>query len=595
MVAEVSRMMNRTYSELVSLQCENRALRQQIKEFENGSRYLKIQSDYSRVIAGYKRENQQLKKEVEKERVTGKKARDLWIDQCNADWEKYQSELKKQERQIEKLEKKYQDYVDKSEEERSAMIADYEEKLSEKDAVIHELSVRVAHLEAIRGHDGTNTGIPTSQTPTGKKKLIPNSRRGTGKPKGGQKGHKQHKLEPPAEKDINDEVQYTAMEGGRCPSCDSKNLEYIGPGEPRYEYDVEIQVMKRRIVDSLYRCNDCGEIIRVGSIPVARTACQYGPVIQSLALSLTNTVNASINKTAMFLAGIANQELHPSEGYIAKLQARASKGLTSFYEDLRILLLTRPIIFWDDTVIFIHAQRACFRFYGDDSIAFYTAHLHKDMKGIQEDHVLPLLTEETMVMHDHNMINYHEDFFFQNLECAQHLQRDCQKNADDTEHPWSSELKELIAETIDDRKRAIAEQQRCFRKEYIDHFEERLEHILQAGWKQYEENKQRLEKYGASVEKALLTRLNKYRLNYFAWVYDFSLPTTNNLSERSLRSIKTKMKVSGQFESEQAAQNHAVIRSYVETCRRNGINEITALKRLSEGNPYTVAEIFDVR
>ena len=104
-------MMNRTYSELVSLQCENRALRQQIKEFENGSRYLKIQSDYSRVIAGYKRENQQLKKEVEKERVTGKKARDLWIDQCNADWEKYQSELKKQERQIEKLEKKYQDYV----------------------------------------------------------------------------------------------------------------------------------------------------------------------------------------------------------------------------------------------------------------------------------------------------------------------------------------------------------------------------------------------------------------------------------------------------------------------------------------------------
>ena len=194
-----------------------------------------------------------------------------------------------------------------------------------------------------------------------------------------------------------------------------------------------------------------------------------------------------------------------------------------------------------------------------------------------------------------NQIVLEKDFFFQNLECAQHLQRDCQKNADDTEHPWSSELKELIAETIDDRKRAIAEQQRCFKKEYIDHFEERLEHILQAGWKQYEENKQRLEKYGASVEKALLTRLNKYRPNYFAWVYDFSLPTTNNLSERSLRPIKTKMKVSGQFESEQAAQNHAVIRSYVETCRRNGINEITALKRLSEGNPYTVAEIFDVR
>ena len=52
------------------------------------------------------------------------------------------------------------------------------------------------------------------------------------------------------------------------------------------------------------------------------------------------------------------------------------------------------------------------------------------------------------------------------------------------------------------------------------------------------------------------------------------------------------MKISGQFESEAAADNHALNRTYIETCRRNGINEIDALQRLCEGNPYTVAEIF---
>ena len=52
------------------------------------------------------------------------------------------------------------------------------------------------------------------------------------------------------------------------------------------------------------------------------------------------------------------------------------------------------------------------------------------------------------------------------------------------------------------------------------------------------------------------------------------------------------MKISGQFESVEAADNHAVIRSYIETCRRNGINEIVALQRLCEGHPYTVEEIF---
>jgi hypothetical protein len=52
------------------------------------------------------------------------------------------------------------------------------------------------------------------------------------------------------------------------------------------------------------------------------------------------------------------------------------------------------------------------------------------------------------------------------------------------------------------------------------------------------------------------------------------------------------MKISGQFESETASDNHALNRTYIETCRRNGINEIDALQRLCERNPYTVAEIF---
>ena len=52
------------------------------------------------------------------------------------------------------------------------------------------------------------------------------------------------------------------------------------------------------------------------------------------------------------------------------------------------------------------------------------------------------------------------------------------------------------------------------------------------------------------------------------------------------------MKISGQFESVAAADNHAIIRTYIETCRRNGINEIDALKRLCVAKPYTISEIF---
>ena len=73
---------------------------------------------------------------------------------------------------------------------------------------------------------------------------------------------------------------------------------------------------------------------------------------------------------------------------------------------------------------------------------------------------------------------------------------------------------------------------------------------------------------------------------------DFTIPTTNNLSERALRGIKTIMKVSGQFASTTTADYYAALRTYIETCRRNGINEFEALTRLCDGNPYTVEEIF---
>ena len=176
-----------------------------------------------------------------------------------------------------------------------------------------------------------------------------------------------------------------------------------------------------------------------------------------------------------------------------------------------------------------------------------------------------------------------------NIECNQHLQRDCQKNTDDTHHTWTIELKELISITIRKRNDAIKRGEKAFDEAVIADFNRRLDECLEKGRK---ENAAEPDIYGADNERALIKRLENYRENYFMWLRDFSIPTTNNLSERSLRGIKSHMKISGQFESVEAADNHAVIRSYIETCRRNGINEIVALQRLCEGHPYTVEEIF---
>lgn len=108
-----------------------------------------------------------------------------------------------------------------------------------------------------------------------------------------------------------------------------------------------------------------------------------------------------------------------------------------------------------------------------------------------------------------------------------------------------------------------------------------------------EENREDYGKYYSTDERTLLLRILEYKDNYLSWVTNFEIPFSNNLSERALRGVKSKMKISGQFQNEETANNYAVIKSYIETCYRNGINEMEALVRLCRGNPYSVDEIFN--
>ena len=572
------------------LQYRNRMLKQELEEFKSGARYIKLQEDYHRVMAGYIREIQRLRAGQADANARAISVRNLWYEECEGIWKAHESEMEAKDKEIQRLNDKIWEVYQKCDEELDKQAREYEEKISERDAEIDALRAALARAEALLGRDGTNTSLPTSKTPLDKQKRIPNTRGKSGKKKGGQPGHEKHTLPAPNDDEITDEREYKDEgEDFLCPSCGSDKYVPTGEYEDRYEFDIEITVKKVRHRFYFYGCNECGEIFALRCPPNLRGEVQYGSTLQAFALSLTNTVNAAMNKTAMFLEGISGGNLTPCEGYVAKLQKRAAKNLMQFRQDLKLILITLRIVYWDDTVIMIMTQRGCFRFYGDEHIAYYTAHEKKDMVGIDEDNVLALLTPETFVMHDHNTLNYNKKFSFENIECNQHVERDIQKNTDDTQHTWSVDFKKHLGRTIKDRNEAAKRGEKRFSDSYIKAFHDKVDECLSKGWEENEKDKNR---YGAKEERALLGRIKKYRKNYFRWLEDFSIPVTNNLSERALRSIKSHMKISGQFESVKAADNHALIKTYTETCRRNGINEIVALQRLCEGNPYTVQEIF---
>ena len=85
-------------------------------------------------------------------------------------------------------------------------------------------------------------------------------------------------------------------------------------------------------------------------------------------------------------------------------------------------------------------KNACLRFYGDDKIAYYTAHEQKNKQGLDEDQILASLSKEKIVMHDHNKVNYNEEYHFANVECCVHLLRDLKKVVDHLGHEWAKDL-----------------------------------------------------------------------------------------------------------------------------------------------------------
>ena len=459
------------------------------------------------------------------------------------------------------------------------------EEIINKDEIIKKQEYEIARLKALLNMDGTNHGIPTSQTPIHKEKVIPNTREKTNKQKGGQVGHPKHKLEKFKDDEVTECIEHSLE---ICPCCNSSAIETTGEVKEKDELDYKIVVEKKRHKFIEYKCIECGKKFHQEIPNNLKEDNQYGPQVQALELTLMNQGNVTINKAQKITKGLTDGEIDLSEGYIAKLQKRASNNLSNFMDEMKVEIIKQPILHWDDTVIMIDTKRSCLRFYGTEKLAMYKAHAQKDKAGLDEDGILNVLSNETVVEHDHNKVNYNDDYYFKNAECNVHLIRDLKKVIDNLNHTWAKKLIELITKMNKKRKWLLKKGEEEFSQEELNKFEDKFEKIMLEANK---ENEYETQKYYVDKEATLILRILDYKNEYFLWIYDFEVPFENNLSERGLRGAKSKQKASGQFLSVESASWYATIKTYIETCNRNNVNIYNALVMLCLGQPYTLEEI----
>lgn len=469
----------------------------------------------------------------------------------------------------------------------------YKQDIKEKDKEIEVLKKKIAQMQSIMDNDSTNSGLPTSKTAIGKKKYIPNTREKTGRKIGGQEGHKKHKLVAFNEEEVTETLDIIPTE---CTKCHSKEIEVLKSSVDKQELDYEVKVIKRKNRFINCRCKNCNHTFHAPIPNDLKEEIQYGKTVQSLAICLTNETYTPFNKTVKLISGMTKNEINISESYVAKLQKRASKNTEKFIEDLKKYILEQPVYGWDDGVVSINQKAGILRTYCTDNVALFIGHESKNEEGLDADGILANTPSTTIVMHDHIIHNYHDKYKFENVECMIHLIRRLKKMKNNTNHDWNDDLIELLSQTNKDRNMLLQDKKKeinKFDEKYLMQLDRRYDEIIK---KAKEQNKAPIDvNYFKDEEKRFIDDLIKYKRNYLLWAYDFSLPSTNNNSERNIRPIKSKLKISGQFQNINYVQYYANIRSYIETCKKNDINIIEACVRLMSDNPYTLEEILALK
>ena len=123
-------------------------------------------------------------------------------------------------------------------------------------------------------------------------------------------------------------------------------------------------------------------------------------------------------------------------------------------------------------------------------------------------------------------------------------------------------------------------------KEIIE-YNKKYDEIVQKGLLQNSETKS---KYLKDKEKAVLNRLIKYKINYMNFVEDFGLPFDDNLSERDLRPVKIKKKVSGCHRSFEGLKDYCNIRTIISTCIKQGISYFETLKNIIANKTISITK-----
>lgn len=460
-------------------------------------------------------------------------------------------------------EKKYKAEIKKIKEEHKKEVNYLKSEIKTLREENKKLNNEVDRLKSQINKDSDNSSSPPSSDIKPNRK-IPNNRKSTNNKVGGQTGHKGYYL---SKKEVVEKIRNNVFEH-KIIDIGKKSDKYIS----KYILDIKVNVIAK---EYRFYQDENGKY----NIPKEfKVDVQYGPEIKTLCSTLNTEGIVAINKLTDFVSSISHGKLKISNGsivnFIKELAVKSKSIMKNFEEEI----LNALLIHTDATTTRCDNKNMCVRNYSTDKYTLLKATNGKSKKYIDESGILPKYVGA--LSHDHETLMY--NYGKKHAECNVHILRYLTGNYDNTSNNWCKDLSSFLCSLNEYKKELLSKNITSISMQNLEKYSLRYDEIIKKG---FEENKKITSKYYAKEERKLLNRLKKYKENHLIFIYDFSMPFDNNLSERELRHVKCKQKISGFFKSKEGLQNYLDIKSLIITCKKQCLDYYTIISNIYQNIP----------
>jgi transposase len=442
--------------------------------------------------------------------------------------------------------------------------------------LVEVLRAEVAELRRRLGQNSQNSSQPPSSDSVFDKPAPKSLRKRSGRRPGGQPGHPGSTLRQVADPD-----RRVRHEPDRCVGCggDLAGAAEVGL-ERRQVFDLppmKIEVTEHQVVSR--RCG-CG-VATCAAAPEGVTGpVQYGPRVTAVILYLYVGQFLSKARTAQALGELFGTPV--SEGTVAAVTARAAGDLGGFLEVVRGRIAASPVAGFDETGLrvagalhWVHCART-------DRYTLVTCHPKRGRQGI--DHAGVLGRFGGVAVHD-AWAPYDTYTDIEHQLCCAHAVRELAAVAETAPAEvwcWATQasdalvaMQHLVAQAKDrgaDRVDTddLAQQVYAYRS------------AVHIGLSQTAARSSKVMR----KHHALARRLAGRQDDYLRFTGDWRIPADNNGSERDIRMIKLRQKVSGCLRTLTGARHFCAIRSYLSTAAKHGTRLFDILVMLAEGRPW---------